>query len=198
MKHVVIVAHPSPDSFNLSVANTYCQTVQELGHSAVMRDLYRMEFDPVLKDGEIPRPSGFAAAVDVVAERRLIADADVFVLIYPLWFYMPPAVLIGYIDRVMNMGFGYGPIRSGGNAPLLAGKKLFSISSSGAPEIWVEKEGALQALKLLLDGHFSAVCGLEVVGHLHCGSITPASRRDVVHDRLRLLRQEIAEHFSVP
>jgi NAD(P)H dehydrogenase (quinone) len=195
MKHAVIVAHPSPDSFNLSAATAYCQTVSELGHTVVLRDLYRMGFDPLLKAGEIPMSSGFAAGPDVVAERRLIGDADVFTFIYPLWFYLPPAALVGYLDRVMGMGFGYGPIRSGGNEPLLVGKKLFSITSTGSPEAWVQKEGALGALKLLLDEHFAAVCGLEVVGHVHLGSITASATREAIHVRLVELRHQIATTF---
>lgn len=195
MKHAVIVTHPSADSFNLSAATAYGQAVSELGHTVVLRDLYRIGFDPLLKASEIPLSSGFAAAPDVVAERRLIADADVFTLIYPLWFYLPPAALVGYLDRVMGMGFGYGPIRSGGNEPLLGGKKLFSITSTGSPEAWVQQEGALAALKLLLDDHLAAVCGLEVVGHVHCGSVTASATREAMHGRLSDLRREVSTVF---
>ena len=43
-KHVVILCHPEPASFNMAVARTYCETVEACGHRAVLRDLYRMAF----------------------------------------------------------------------------------------------------------------------------------------------------------
>jgi hypothetical protein len=86
MKHAVIVAHPSQSSFNLSVAYAYCEAARQRGHAPILRDLYRMGFDPCLRDSEIPRPSGFKAGDDVLAERVIIAEAAVFAFIYPLWF----------------------------------------------------------------------------------------------------------------
>jgi NAD(P)H dehydrogenase (quinone) len=192
MKHVLILAHPDPHSFNRSVADVYRETAESAGSTVLLRDLYALGFDPLLKNTEIPRPDGFSPGADVVAERRLIADADVFVLIYPLWFYMPPAILVGYLDRVMGMGFGYGAIRSGSNEPLLTGKSLVSITSSGAPTDWVQKEGALQALKTLVDQHFAAVCGLTLLDHIHIGPIFPGSSRVAIERELRALRTRVS------
>ena len=48
-KHVVVLCHPESDSFNAAVAERYCAVVREIGQEVVLRDLYRMEFDPVLK-----------------------------------------------------------------------------------------------------------------------------------------------------
>ena len=75
VKHVIIFAHPNPASFNGSVAKTYSNALQERGHYVVVRDLYKMGFDPCLKLGEIPGPHGFTPEPDVVAERLLLADA---------------------------------------------------------------------------------------------------------------------------
>jgi NAD(P)H dehydrogenase (quinone) len=175
VKHAVIVGHPRQDSFTMSVAQAYAAAAEGLGHDVVSRDLYRLAFDPCLKDGEIPRPAGFSAAEDVRIERGLIADADVFVLIYPLWFYLPPAVVVGYVQRIFGMGFGYGPVHAGGNQPLLAGRRLISFTSSGAPSDWVASEGAGAALSLLLDKHLAGVCGLTVLDHLHFGSVLNSS-----------------------
>lgn len=106
MKHAVIVAHPNVDSFTLTVARTWAEAAKAAGHTVELRDLYRIGFDPRLQDEEIPRPDGFQPGKDVLAERAAIGDADVFVFVYPLWFYAPPAMLKGYVDRVFGMGFG--------------------------------------------------------------------------------------------
>lgn len=187
MKHAVILAHPSRSSFNATVADTYVRAVEAAGHTAVLRDLYAMGFQPCLGEAEIPRPGGFEAGEDVRAERRLLADVDVFVFVYPLWFYMPPAILTGYVDRVFGMGFGFGAHTLSGNEPLLSGRRLLTFSSSGAPAEWLDQEGALAALRRLFDEHLAGVCGLDVIDHIHFGGIYPG----MVGDRIARCQGEV-------
>ena len=49
MKHLVIVAHPRADSFNLTLAHTWINELRGRGHAVVERDLYRLGFDPGAK-----------------------------------------------------------------------------------------------------------------------------------------------------
>lgn len=187
MKHAIIVAHPNRDSLTCAVARTYSDAVAGLGHEPITRDLYRLGFDPRLKASEIPglRTPDFGA--DVLTERAVLADADVFAFVYPLWFNAPPAILKGYVDRVFGMGFGYEPA-SGGTASMLDGRKLISFSSSGAPEAWVRDTGALTALMTLFDAHLAGVCGLTVVDHHHTGGVTPGITAEAVDDILASVR----------
>jgi NAD(P)H dehydrogenase (quinone) len=194
MKHAVIVGHPDPNSFNLSVAKAYCEAVRRKGHTVVLRDLYRIGFDPVLKLEELPK-SGFKAAPEVKAERESIGDADVFVFVYPLWFNAPPAIIKGYIDRVFGFGFGYGPIREGGNAQLLKGKKLLSFTSSGAPTEWLQSQGAWLAIKGLFDDHLAAVCGLSVLDHVHFGAILTSLPKAAAEAELEKVAAEVDRFF---
>ena len=178
-KHAIIVAHPNSNSFNLAVANRYREAVEAAGCEAVFRDLYAMDFDPRLQDSEIPRPAGFKPAPDIAAERALLQEARVFAFIYPLWFNTPPAIVVGYIQRVFGMGFGYGPQRGGANAPLLHGRSLITFTSSGAPEEWLRSEGGLGALRNLFEDHLAGVCGMTVLEHRHYGRVlntTPSVR----------------------
>ena len=78
MKHAIIVAHPNVDSFNLSMARAYQTAAEAVGDAVVLRDLYRLAFDPRLALGELPRPQGFAPRADVVdrpLQRQLEAGA---------------------------------------------------------------------------------------------------------------------------
>ncbi|WP_454887510.1 NAD(P)H-dependent oxidoreductase [Sphingomonas oryzagri] len=59
-RHVVILAHPNPGSFNGLVADAYCDAVRTCGQEAIVRDLYALGFDPALKDHERPGRPGFA------------------------------------------------------------------------------------------------------------------------------------------
>lgn len=189
MKHAVIVAHPNPASLVSSIAGGYADAVKSAGHTAILRDLYAIGFDPCLKREEIPRPEGFHAGAEIDAERTLLSDVDVFAFVYPIWFNAPPAILSGYLQRVFGMGFGYGPIQQGGNVPLLRGRKLISFSTSGAPKEWFESEGGWQALQNLFDKHFAAVCGMDVIGHTHFGGISVQMRKDAAHRILEDTKQ---------
>jgi NAD(P)H dehydrogenase (quinone) len=197
VKHAIIVAHPNPESFNLTMARAYQDAAQRAGGQVILRDLYRIGFDPRLADGEIPRPAGFAPGEDVKAERALIGSADVFVLVYPLWFNSPPAMLKGYIDRVFGMGFGFGPGGAGAE-PLLRGRMMLSITSSGAPKEWVVESGAWDAVRKLFDEHVASVCGLSVVDHLHFGEIVPGITAEAVQGCVAQVGEMFDKHFGRP
>jgi NAD(P)H dehydrogenase (quinone) len=181
MLHAVIVAHPKSDSLGAEIARTYIKTVESFGHETDLRDLYRMGFDPCLKADEMPSENGFSARSDVVLERARLDVADVIVFVYPLWFNGPPAILKGYVERVFGMGFGYSA-GFGGTRPQLGSKRFASITTSGAPEDWFRKTGAMDALLTLVDLHLCEVTGMTYVDHMHLGAVTPGLRADVVAD----------------
>ena len=97
MNVLVILAHPTPNSFNHAIAETVVSTLEQLGHSGVFHDLYAEGFDPVLPSGEI-----LTDDVDPVVTEHCeqLIDADGIVLIHPNWWGMPPAVLKGWVDKI--------------------------------------------------------------------------------------------------
>lgn len=195
MKHALIIAHPNAGSLTHAVAKVYEESAAGLGQPVIVRDLYQMGFDPCLKASEIPKPSGYQFAADVVAERKLLAEVDVFAFVYPLWFNAPPAILKGYVDRVFSMGFGFEP-GFGGSEPLLEGKQMISFTTSGAPDHWVRETGALQALTALFDRHVSEMCGLRMVDHVHAGGIVSNITEEAVQDVLQGVRRAVEAHFG--
>ena len=194
MKHAVIFAHPKVQSFTVSVAEAYRRSATGLGHSVLMRDLYRMEFDPCLKEAELPFSEAFRPSADVAAERVALADIDVFALVYPFWLNTPPAMLKGYLERVFGFGFAYG--KAGRSEPLLQGRSLITFSSSGAPLHWVRETGAFAAEGKLFDSYFADVCGLTFLEHVHFGGIVPMIREDAVAERLSQVEAVVKKHFG--
>jgi NAD(P)H dehydrogenase (quinone) len=194
MKHAVILAHPNSRSFCASIARTCMEELGALGHRAELRDLYAIGFDPCLKAREVPTDAGFSAASDVEAERRLLQDIDSFIFVYPFWFNAPPAMLKGYVDRVFGLNFGYAP-GFGCVEPLLTGRTLMSVSTSGAPDHWVNSTGAVQTLMDAVDHHVAAVCGLRVVDHMHFGGIVSNMDVDPAEDMLQKVRSRLVELF---
>lgn len=197
MRHAIILAHPKSTSFCASIARTSVRTLRALGHTVSLRDLYRMDFDPRLQAGEIPVYTGYAPAADVVDERRRLSRVDSFIFVYPFWFNAPPAILKGYVDRVFSMGFGYRP-GSGGSEPLLTGKSLISVSTSGAPEQWVAGTGALAALETTFERHLAAVTGMTFRGHTHLGEIRSSLSREAAGAMLDQVENALRTAFAGP
>ncbi|HBT76889.1 MAG TPA: NAD(P)H dehydrogenase [Planctomycetaceae bacterium] len=106
MKISVILGHQRPGSFNHAIARTVCQTLRDNGHEVVFHDLYLERFDPVLPDWEIK-----AAEEDLPEEirwhMREVREADGLVFVHPNWWGGPPAILRGWLDRVVRQGFAY-------------------------------------------------------------------------------------------
>jgi NAD(P)H dehydrogenase (quinone) len=167
-KHAIIACHPELESFTMAVAERYASTVRAHAHEVVLRDLYRMRFDPVLKAEE---RQGNPAA-DVVEEWRVLGKPDVYVLVYPIWFGTAPAMLKGYIDRV----FGAGRTRGGGGdtmaGELLAGKRLASLTSSGSLRAWLDEKGVLGSLRTVFDRYLADVFGFTETHRYHFDGVT--------------------------
>ncbi len=178
----------------MAMARAYADAVKSRGGHVLLRDLYRMKFEPCLSADELPWAGDYKPHADITLERGLLNDVDVFSLVYPLWFNSPPAILKGYAERVFGTGFGYASTAFG-TEPLLAGRKLISISCSGAPQKWVKESGALAALRLIFDDHLAAVCGFGVMDHLHFGGIVPGMRADAVDLCAGAVKGAVARHF---
>jgi len=195
MKHALIIAHPAPRSFTATMAKAYAGALAAHGHEVLERDLYRMAFDPCLHAGEVPGPKGFKPGADVTAERELLKDVRSFAFFYPVWINSPPAILKGYLERVFGMGFGYG-MAEGGNGPLLAGRSMISFSSSGAPKQWMIQTGCWDAMRKLFDEHFSTVCGLDVLDHIHFGGVVPDITAEAVKGCAEQVRAAANRRFG--
>jgi NAD(P)H dehydrogenase (quinone) len=166
-KHAIIACHPEEQSFTLSMARRYAEAVEAHGHETLLRDLYRMEFNPVLGAAE---RRGTPAA-DVEHEWALLGKVDVYVLVYPIWFGTPPALLKGYIDRVFGAGRDLGRDDDGGPGELLAGKRLVSLTASGSMRAWLAEKGVLGSLRTVYDRYFADIFGFDETHRFHFDGI---------------------------
>lgn len=195
MKQAVILSHPSARSFNAAIADAYVQEVRRLGHDVILRDLYEIDFDPRLRARELPWETGSAPGPDVAFEVEQIENAEVFVLVYPLWFNAPPAILKGYVERVFGIGLGYGGAGGKGSSRL-RGRGLVSFTTSGAPEAWAEQSGALPGLRHAFDDYLAQVCDMTVLAHQHFGGVVPTLRPDAAGTMLEEVRATAARLFA--
>ena len=185
-KHAIIACHPSASSFTLAVAERYAETVRARGHEALIRDLYRTGFDPVLREQE----RHGKPAKDVTTEWALLGKVDVFVMVYPIWFGTPPAMLKGYIDRVFGAGRTLGWGGEGQQGEVLAGKRLVSLTSSGSLRAWLDEKGVLNSLRNVFDRYLAEVFGFSETARYHFDGIArDLPERDV---RMHLKKVEAA------
>ena len=94
MKKIFIVyGHYNDKSFNASIRDTFVETVNNNGHSTDVVDLYKEKFDPVFS-GEEPNEM-------VLNHRKRIEVSNAIVLIAPIWNFRMPAIVEGWIDKVL-------------------------------------------------------------------------------------------------
>ncbi|HEY6098421.1 MAG TPA: NAD(P)H-dependent oxidoreductase [Anaeromyxobacter sp.] len=105
MNVLVVVAHPDPTSFNHALAGAAVRAARAQGHEVVLRDLHAEGFDPVLPRGEFPREAPLEAGLRRHCDE--LAAADGIVVVHPNWWGQPPAILKGWIDRVVRPGVAY-------------------------------------------------------------------------------------------
>jgi NAD(P)H dehydrogenase (quinone) len=105
MKITIILGHPDKNSFNHAIADTCMQYLKKKGHSLFFHDLYTEGFDPILPATEIPRNG----KIDPVIEQYCneLSQSDAIIIVHPNWWGQPPAILKGYIDRVIRPGIAY-------------------------------------------------------------------------------------------
>ena len=132
MKALIILGHQNPgESFCRAIAAAAKATLQEAGYEVTLRDLYAENFNPVLTAEELALP------VDEVTgklreEIQEVLDADVYVIVHPNWWGMPPAILKGWVDRVIRQGFCY-TFTADGPVKKLAGRKAAVFTTGNTP-----------------------------------------------------------------
>jgi putative NADPH-quinone reductase/1,4-dihydroxy-2-naphthoate octaprenyltransferase len=132
LKVLIIVGHPRRQSLCQALAGAYGAGARRAG--AVVRELRLCElrFDP---DARSFDPRAQAVEKDVARARALLLWADHLVFVYPTWWGTMPAVLKGFLDRVLAPGFAFAETGRG-FAPLLSGRSAELLTTMDTPR-WV-------------------------------------------------------------
>ena len=138
MRVLLLFCHPVEESFHGALHRTIRTALERAGHVVDDLDLYREGFDPVLSREErigyhdVPHNR---AAVQPYVDRLLAAEA--LVLCFPVWNFGPPAMLKGFLDRVLLPGIAFELSADGRLEPTLQHiRKLAAVTSYGRPR-WV-------------------------------------------------------------
>ena len=105
MRISVILAHPDPESFNHAIAQTVVDALKANGYKVFFHDLYQKKFDPRLNLEEVAKDAILPAVIRKHCDE--IAAASGIVIVHPNWWGQPPAILKGWVDRVIRPGVAY-------------------------------------------------------------------------------------------
>ncbi|GLW55040.1 NAD(P)H-dependent oxidoreductase [Kitasatospora phosalacinea] len=105
----VYLAHPRTGSFNHALYEAVVDELRGRGCEVAGHDLYAEGFAPVLTAEETETVTAVGESVDpqLALHRAEVATLDALVLIHPNWWGMPPAVLAGWVQRVLVPGVAY-------------------------------------------------------------------------------------------
>ncbi len=142
MKIFSIVAHPRRTSFCHAISEAARCALARSGHDIVHHDLYAEGFDPCLKEEEAysigdDLEAALSRGTDPVTRRhrREIAEAEGLLIVHPNWWGKPPAILSGWLDRILVPGVAYRLTTADGLPEgLLSIRTALVLNTSDTPE----------------------------------------------------------------
>ncbi|HEX6110696.1 MAG TPA: NAD(P)H-dependent oxidoreductase [Geminicoccaceae bacterium] len=154
---LIIVGHPRRQSLCQALASAYGSGARRAGAQVRELRLAELRFDPNVRSFD---PIAQPVENGIVEARRLITWADHIVFVYPTWWGTMPALLKGFLDRVLAPGFAFAETDRG-FAPLLAGRSAELLTTMDTPRWvyrWIYGAPGHKAMARAILGF----CGIEV------------------------------------
>ncbi len=162
MQISVILAHPDIKSFNYAIAQKVVKALHKCGHDIRFHDLYREDFPSIISASEIKRGAVLPQIIKTHCDE--IAEADGIVIVHPNWWGQPPAILKGWIDRVLRPGVAYefleGDIGEGVPNGLLKARSAVVFNTSNTPPAR-ERDVFGDPLETLWENCIFRLCGVD-------------------------------------
>ena len=194
---LVILGHAQGDSLCGALADAFAQGVKAQGREVRVLKLSALQFDPVLHTAYRPVQP---LEPDLLAAQQSIAQAQHLVFVYPVWWGTMPALLKGFLDRVLLPGFAF---RYRRNSPwwdrLLAGRSARLLVTMDTPPWyyrWVWRQPGHQQMRRTVLGF----CGVRPVRISEFGPVrlATAQQRQAWTDAARKLGEMDAQRLPLP
>ncbi len=221
MNVLIVHAHPEPQSFCSAMKDLALATLSGAGHAVQCSDLYAMNWNPLASAADflerndpdylvyaLEQRHGHerqALAADIACELDKLLWADLLILNFPLYWCSLPAMLKGWVDRVLVSGACYGGRRFYDRGGLVGKRALLSFTLGAQAHMFAGEtavHGELQLmLRPLLRGTL-AYAGLTVLppfAAYHVPYLEAAARRRLLDDyREHLLNLERLSPLAMP
>uniref|UniRef100_A0A3Q3NQX5 Ribosyldihydronicotinamide dehydrogenase [quinone] n=1 Tax=Labrus bergylta TaxID=56723 RepID=A0A3Q3NQX5_9LABR len=212
---LIVYAHQSPGSFNAAVRDAAMEELKEQGYSVLVSDLYAMNFranatqDDII--GDLKNPELFQygdetmhawmeghLSEDITAEHKKVEAAELIIFQFPLYWFSVPAIMKGWIDRVLTQGFAFSLEKIYNNG-IFKDKKAMLSFTTGATQTMFRPDGINGDINVILwplqNGtlHF---CGFQVLAPqifwspAHCPPVARTAMLDGWQARLKGLLEE--------
>jgi NAD(P)H dehydrogenase (quinone) len=196
MKVLVVSAHPSNESFVASLRTAVLEELTEMNHEIRHHDLYAEEFNPVFSAYErLNHVGNLELKLQNLPDLRIhvqdIQWAEALVLVYPTWWSGQPAILKGWIDRVlMNEVAWVLPEGAARIRPLLTNiRKVVVVTTHGSTKFVNSLEGeagkrtAFRSIRLMFNKrtrcHWIGLYALDHITHDKRGKLVTNVRRRI-------------------
>ncbi|MEK1939512.1 MAG: NAD(P)H-dependent oxidoreductase [Pseudomonas sp.] len=221
MNILIVHAHPEPQSFCTAMKDLAVSTLEQAGHQVQVSDLYAINWNPVASAADFAARSNpdylvyaleqrhahgqGALAADISAELDKLLAADVVIFNFPMFWCSVPAILKGWIDRVLVSGVCYGGLRFYDRGGLSGKKAMLSFTLGAQPHMFANEQAIHGELSLMLR-HLQrgtlAYAGLSVLppfAAYHVPYIDHDARTTMLADyREQLLRLDELQPLSFP
>lgn len=105
MKKILIInGHPDKESYNFALAEAYKKGALASGAEVKQINIRELNFTPNLQFSYRKRTE---LEPDLLQAQKQIKWADHLVWVYPVWWGSVPALMKGFLDRILLPGFAY-------------------------------------------------------------------------------------------
>ena len=179
MSIIVIIAHPNKKSFNHAIAKTCLKELRSNNHEVIFHDLYEEQFNPILPSDEFQKDASLPTGIE--RHCKELAQAEGIIIIHPNWWGQPPAVLKGWIDRVIRPGVAYefqeGDKGEGIPRGLLKAKSAIIFNTSNT-DTKREMKVFGDPLELLWKNCIFSLCGVKVIQRRMFNIVVTSSEKE--------------------
>ncbi|KAM6978415.1 NAD(P)H dehydrogenase [quinone] 1-like [Tautogolabrus adspersus] len=123
-KVLIVYAHQSSGSFNAAAKDAAVEILTAQGCTVEVSDLYALNFKATATAediiGEVKNADHFRYAeetklaweagklsADITEEQRKLTQADLIIFQFPMYWFTVPAIMKGWMDRVLTLGYAY-------------------------------------------------------------------------------------------
>ncbi|XP_056607884.1 NAD(P)H dehydrogenase [quinone] 1 [Triplophysa dalaica] len=179
---LIVYAHQSPASFNAAARDAAVEALKDQGYKVLVSDLYAMNFKATATaddiKGDLKNPEHFRyneetsvawqegrLSDDITEEQNKVKQAELVIFQFPLYWFSMPAIMKGWIDRVLTHGFAYTLQRMYANGLLKGKKAMLSITTGGMESMYLPDglNGDINVSLWPIQSGVLHFCGFEVL-----------------------------------
>ncbi|KAK9969263.1 hypothetical protein ABG768_027456 [Culter alburnus] len=154
---LIVYAHQSAGSFNAAAKDAAVDVLKKQGCNVLVSDLYEMKFKATATKeditGTLKNPEHFCygeetmlawqdgrLASDILEEHKKLKEADIVIFQFPMYWFSVPAIMKGWMDRVLTLGFAY-TLEKRYSAGIFREKKAMLSFTTGSYETMFNSNG---------------------------------------------------------